>query len=129
MTSVLNQFFEFLKDWQTLLSALIALGAAWWTVSTLKLQIAGEAGRYQESLLRKKLSARAQMPDALSALCQFSEQCMKALDGRNDELPPRAGAAIDVLKSAIQFIDDQAASKVFELVSFYQVHSARIYRD
>jgi hypothetical protein len=115
------------KDWQTLISALLALGAAWWTIQTIKGQISAEAQRHIQTSTRKALAARAQMPDALSQLCRFTEGCMSFLDGRNEGLPDKATDAINILKSTIEFIDTQPAGKVFELVSFYQVHNARLY--
>lgn len=115
------------KDWQTLLSALLALLAAWWTVSTIKQQIALDKEHHEDTLKRKELSARAQMPDALSALARFTEGCMRYHDGRSQQPPPRATEAIATLKAAIEFIDVQPAQKTFELISFYQVHNARLF--
>jgi len=52
---------------------------------------------------------------------------MRFLDGRDEGLPTKAVDAINALKSTIEFIDTQPAEKVFELVSLYQVHNARLY--
>ena len=52
---------------------------------------------------------------------------MAYLDGRSKELPSKPAGAINVLKAAVEFIDTQPSGKVFELVSFYQVHNARLF--
>lgn len=122
-----KDFIKLAYDWQTLISALLALLAAWWTVRTIKKQIAGEANRHADAQKRRELSARAQMPDALSTLSRFTEACMKYHDGRSQELPARSTEAVTVLKAAIEFIAPQPADKLFELVSFYQVHNARLF--
>ncbi len=122
-------FVQLAQDWQTLIAALLALLAAWWTVRPLKQQIATDRERHSDTLKRKELSARAQMPDALSALCNFTEDCMKFHDGRRRELPTPATEAIAALKTAIEFVEPQPAQKIFELVSFYQVHNARLFSD
>jgi hypothetical protein len=122
-----TEFVKLIQDWQTLFAALLALLAAWWTVQTIKQQITTESDRHKDAQKRKELSARAQIPDALSALCRFTESCMKYHDGRSQEVPVRATDAITTLKSAIEFVAPQPAEKLFELVSFYQVHNARLF--
>lgn len=120
---------ELARDWQTLISATLALVAAWWTVRTIKQQITADRERHKDALKRKEFAARAQLPDALSILCRFTENCMRHHDGRIQQQPAPATEAIAELKAAIEFVDAQPAQKIFELVSFYQVHNARLFSD
>lgn len=118
---------EAIKEWQTLISAIIALIVALLTILVMWHLGRKDARRHAELLRRKGFAARAQMPDALSQLCRFSEQCMAFLNGKASNLPPRATEPITTLKSVIEYIGDEAAQRTFELVSFYQVYNARIH--
>ena len=69
------------------------------------------------------------MPDALSELGAYVRGCAARLVGMVDALPAEPTAAITVLKEIIEFIDDAAAERTFELVSWYQVYKARMSQD
>lgn len=67
------------------------------------------------------------MPDALSGISRFVETCVMWA-ARREPVPPAAPTdAINALKNAIEFVDNETAKTVFELVSFYQVHNARLF--
>ncbi|CAN7526945.1 hypothetical protein LJR221_003659 [Agrobacterium tumefaciens] len=94
-----------LSEWQTLLGALIALGAALWTIRIMSKQSRGEEMRHAASLERKKLAARAQMPDALSGMAQYVRSCcLSLLEGA--EKPQSPLVEISTLKGVIEHIDD-----------------------
>lgn len=54
--------YDWVYDWQTLVSALLALIAALATIAVMQVQIKAEAKRHREALKRKAMAARAQMP-------------------------------------------------------------------
>lgn len=127
LLSGLSSAIESLKEWQTLVGAVLALAAAWWTVKAVERQIRQEKEHYKDALKRKEFAARAQLPDALSELCRFTEGCMKFHDGRETVQPIRPTDAIAVIKAGLEFIGTQPSEKAFELVSFYQVHNSRFF--
>ena len=88
-----------------------------------------ETDRHHDAQQRKRLATRAQIPDALSELGAYVRGCAARLVGTADALPAEPAGAIAALKAAIEFIDDAAAKRVFELVSWYQVFRARMSHD
>lgn len=119
---------EWLKDWQTLVSALIALVAAIATIYFMHRQTRFDRDRHRDLVNRKMLAARARMPDALSELSSYIRDCCKHLiEGEPKPEPPVA--AVSTLKDVIEFIDNHEATKTFELVSWYQVQRARLMAD
>ncbi|PYB77579.1 hypothetical protein [Rhizobium wuzhouense] len=124
-TFSITNILSFLSEWQTLLGALIALVAALWTIRIMSQQSRGEEMRHAASLERKKLAARAQMPDALSGMAQYVRSCcLSLLEGAEKPQPPLI--ELSTLKGVIEHIDDLEAAKTFALVSWYQVQNARI---
>lgn len=124
--AVLLAIYEWAFAWQTLIGALVALIAALWTISVMRDQMQAETDRHHDAQRRKRLAARAQMPDALSELGGYLRGCGAYLTNEADNLPVEPTAAISALKEVIEFIDDGAAERTFELVSWYQVFRARM---
>jgi hypothetical protein len=122
----LAYFLNILKEWQTLVAAFIALAAALATIWMMQTQARDERARQRDALHRKGLAARAQMPDALSALSRFTEECVKWYDSKGAP-PDLPTDAISALKNAIEFVESGAARTIFELISFYQVHNSRLF--
>lgn len=115
-----------LEDWQTLVSAGIALVAAFFTIKTMKTQMSQESVRHSKAVERKKLAVRAQLPNALSDLAShIRDRVARTLDGDSSTAEPPVGA-LSTLQTAIEFVDDSAANRLFELVSWYQVWAARL---
>lgn len=123
--SILSAIYEGLLAWQTLIGALIALAAALWTIGVMRDQMKADTDRHREAQKRKNLASRARMPDALSELAAYVRGSGARLVGITDDEPPEPIAAITTLKEVIEFIDDKAAKRTFELVSWYQVFRAR----
>lgn len=114
-----------ISEWQTLISAVLALGAALWTVREMRKQTRGDETRHENELLRKKLAARAQMPDALSEMSRYvRESCRYLVSG--EDKPTAPVSATNTLKTVIEHIDTKEAEKTFDLVSWYQVQHAPI---
>lgn len=126
---VLCAIHDWVFAWQTLVGAIIALIAAVWTIGVMRKQMRNETTRHNDAQRRKRLAARAQMPDSLSELGAYVQGCAARLMGRAEALPPKPTDAISSLKEVIEFIDDDAAQRTFELVSWYQVFSARMSHD
>ena len=120
--------YSFLKDWQTLIGAMIALVAARWTINQMRSQEAEEKQRHKEALRRKLLSERAKMPDALSAVTAYCRQCATFLVSRGASIPlPNAPEqAIFALQQAIEHIDAEQAEQTYHLTSYFQVQRARL---
>lgn len=135
--------YGFLKDWQTLLGAVLALCAAIGTIKMMSKTAKADAKRHNEQideirrqanleetrhrelLERKRLAARAHMPDALSTICEYVRLVIRHLTGQNSGPLKEPTAALTSLKQAIEHIDTDAAIRTFELVSWYQVQKAR----
>ncbi|WP_234837407.1 hypothetical protein [Sinorhizobium meliloti] len=116
---------ETISEWQTLISAVLALGAALWTVREMRKQTRGDETRHQNELLRKRLAARAQMADALSEMSGYvRESCRYLVSG--EDKPTAPVGATNTLKTVIEHIDTREAEKTFDLVSWYQVQHARL---
>lgn len=117
--------YKILFEWQTLIGALLALIAALWTVREMRQQTHGDETRHKNELLRKRLSARAQMPDALSEMSEYvRKSCEYLVSGAAK--PEAPVAATSTLKAVIEHIDTKEAEKTFDLISWYQVQHARI---
>ncbi|WP_442577591.1 hypothetical protein ACSBOB_18645 [Mesorhizobium sp. ASY16-5R] len=117
--------YRFVLDWQTLLSAILALVAAWATIQAMRQQSDEEKRRHDEQIRRREMAARALMPEALSGMADYARETGQYLTGQITDLPATPADSIAALKSAIEHIDTQAALKTFELVSWYQVQRAR----
>ncbi|MBA1343972.1 hypothetical protein [Rhizobium sp. WYCCWR 11146] len=117
--------YKALSEWQTLIGAVLALGAALWTVREMRKQTRGDETRHTNELLRKKMAARAQMPDALSELSEYVRaSCRYLVSGEAKPTVPIAGTS--TLKEVIEHIDTKEAKKTFDLVSWYQVQHSRL---
>ncbi len=121
-----QKWIDLVNSWQTLISAILALIAAWWTVKTIEKQISDERERHNEIRTRKALSMRAQMPDALDQIIDYTRRCFIYLHDQNANIPESCPEAIQVFKNSIEFIDSETATSVYEMVSFYQVYNARL---
>lgn len=125
---VLCAIYDWVFAWQTLVGAIVALIAAVRTIGVMREQMKSETTRHNDARSRKRFAARAQMPDSLSELGAYVRGCAARLM-RAEALPQKPTDAISSLKEVIEFIDDDAAQRTFELVSWYQVFSARMSHD
>lgn len=117
--------YSFLNTWQTLIGSILAVIAAIVTIWEMRRQSRGDETRHLNELARKKMAARAQMPDALSEMSAYVRNAGKSLVvGEARPLPPIAAMA--TLKDVIEHIDTKQAEQTFELVSWYQVQHSRL---
>lgn len=117
---------DFIFDRQTLVGAGIALIAALITVCQMRCEARKNDARHQDTLKRRKFASRARLPDALSELCRYTEGIYKYLLDPTETIPMAPTESLSTLKDAVLYIDNSAAKRVFELVSSYQIHRARI---
>lgn len=126
------KIYALIQEWQTLIGALLALFAAFWTIHCMNKESKNANRRHFDSLQlhenamrRKEKAARAQMPDALDAICEYLSECAKYLTDQIKEKPAYPKESVSVLKHVIEHIEESASQRVFELVSIYQVQRAR----
>lgn len=125
-TYALENSLETIKEWQTLISAGLALLAALGTILVMYCQSLDEKKRHKEERKKKEFASRTQMSDALSEMCGYSRNICGYLLDSDTELPSVPSGALAVLKQVIEHIDVLAAQRVFELVTHYQVQRSRI---
>ena len=134
-TSCTNWAITFAYEWQTLIASAIALTAAWWTIRTIRRQIRlqisqidDEKRRHVDAQRSKMWAARAELPDALSTLCNYSERCVRHLMGADgfDQMPDTPADAIGIVKSWVEYLDSESAEKLFDLIVHYQIHNSRL---
>ena len=70
---------QWLYDWQTLLSGMLALGAAFLAASQIRKQIVQVEKHETERRTRKFNAVRATLPLALSGICSFSKNMLTEL--------------------------------------------------
>lgn len=121
----LSLLYGFLKEWQTLIGSILALCAAFLTIRVMRGQIRLDENRHKDLSARRKMAARAQMPDALSDIVTYARNCCVHFLEDGDQ-PIQPVAALNSLKGVIEFIDDEESERTFKLVSWFQVQNARM---
>lgn len=141
---------EWLYNWQTLLSGVLALGAAVWAGKLLRAQIAQADVLHQKDVERSHNAARVALPMALSEVSQYvqkiADQVADELEKYQpgSELVPRAelvrqGAEVDpflpvvlpkdvipLFQAFVQTLTDQSSIRhVAELLSSIQILNSR----
>ena len=121
-------------SWQTLVAALIALGAAVWNIRRMGKQIKQqetaldfERRRYEETTRRKSMAASAELLDVLNDICNFTDYCF-AYWTSDEETAPAPALVVEsmkVIKASIEHVEEDAAKQLLELVRNYEVHNAR----
>jgi hypothetical protein len=125
---------QFLHQWQTLRGSTLALLAGIATVYVIYKQLRFqrhefeiEKSRHDRSVESKAFAAKAELPDSLSALCNYTDICASyVLNPKHTLFPPPPTAHIKHFKDAIEHLEPQIAEFIFEIVAFYQVHNARL---
>lgn len=125
-----------LKDWQTLVAGLLALTGAAATIASVKHQIASIESIERNRRRDEAYAARAVVPQALNELVEYAEQCMGVLDeaSRNidrmpealKKLPRSPNDLLPIFKDAIRFSDEARQKQLADVLSFFQVHEARL---
>jgi hypothetical protein len=138
----LQQFWSTIKGWQTLIAALIALGAAYvaWSNTTRQLSHAAELERKRRS--RKQAALRAVMPLAFSEIVNYarrSSNMLQNLRARREarrvgdtedtvtagELTELPADTIAVITEFIEYSDTIDVALFENMLSRIQIHNSR----
>ncbi len=145
---ILTEQTYFVKEWQTLISAFIALAAAAWTVQTMRRQIKLEQERHADARTRKSLAAIAHIPDSLEEICEYLTECFEYvnlahrkertedylvqlnLEKRLEKFvkPTAPKEAISALKTRLEYLDGPIAETAINIVMLYQIFNTRFAR-
>ena len=129
-----------LKDWQTLLAGVIAIGAAFIGGQYINKQIQSDRDIAADERRRKFAAARAALPLVLSALSDYAIEASAALTTllatKKDEIIPRdkslgafptfAPTVVSDLREIIEFSDEPITNNLVEILSVLQIQRARL---
>jgi hypothetical protein len=133
-------------QWETLVTGVGAVVAAYFTVRSLRQQIHQTRELADDQRRRRARAARATLPLALSQLTQYATSCIKELcdlrpcfqaDGSVDrvqgeqrfaawKLPHLPENILSSLQECIEFVDDEAAQAIVELIRHLQLQTSRL---
>jgi hypothetical protein len=134
-------------QWETLVTGIGAVVAAFFTVRRLREQITQTQKLADDQRQRRARAARATLPLALSQLAQYATSCIKglydlrpyfrAVHSANDlaqrgqkcaawELPLLSDNVFNSLKECIELIDDEPAQAIVELIGHIQIQRSRL---
>lgn len=128
-------FVDWLYTWQTLISGLLALGAAYLAarkvgeqIRVMREQIAMEKRHRDDGIASKQRVARVAILHALSEMCSYTEQCMDALSSvpTPTSPPPEPTKSVTALMSGVEYLPEAPAETLVQLLQHYQVHRARL---
>lgn len=123
--------FDGLKEWQTLLTGILATAAAAASIWHIRLQIAQQREAVRYARVRRAESYRPMLSLALSEVCDLMQQEGRLfLDSQN--VPPLSwptsiGAHLEAVRYAIEFEDQNEATRnaLKQLINDTQVYRAR----
>ncbi|CAO4179566.1 hypothetical protein EEDFHM_03544 [Methylorubrum populi] len=128
--------YEIAFQWQTLISGVIALAGAAATVIAVLIQINANRKIEDERRQNEAYAARSVLPQALNEIIEYAEQCMDVLDEASrresvmsdalKKLPHPPGGLLPIFRDAIRFSDNERQRQIADLLSFFQVHEARL---
>lgn len=129
---------KFFYDWQQLLGAFTALGAAAIGWFAIKKQIDQSEAQESARLRRRFAAARAVLPLTISRIHEYAFQCCKSLqelaqkntrgDGAMPWVPPALPAdSLTALREFIEAATEAQATPIVRLLSRIQVQSGRLY--
>lgn len=118
---------QFLDRWQTLVSGLLALVAAGWTVYFLRRQINIELKRDEDASKRAERGARIRVSHALSPLSVYADQGIIhwAMNDLTLDFPSLPSSSIDTLMQVAKDVDGETFESIRQLVLEAQVLNAR----
>ncbi|MEM6463300.1 MAG: hypothetical protein AAF724_15425 [Pseudomonadota bacterium] len=130
---------ELLNNWQTLVAGLLAFGGALWTVQKLRHQVKDQREefrrvdkrhdellqRYKHADRRRSLAAKAGLPHELDLMCNQTNYMALSLLNGDAEYKSRA-FDVSRLSEAIEFLEDSAADRLYEILRQFQICDARL---
>lgn len=132
---------KWVYDWQTLLAGCLAIAAALIGGYVVRAQTQQTAEQERERMRRRHAAARAVLPLALSAMCQYAEECAKVLRqlldkcsgeslprevGTAAEFPKVPSSATTELKGMVEVADAMTAAAIATVLSKIQVQAAQL---
>ncbi len=122
-----------IKEWQTLIAGLLALISAVATIITLiwnhssdKKRHIEEKEKAAEKEERITRYTRSLLLNAAGTLYGYSKKCFAYVDNKEENLPKKPDEAIAILQENIKYSDSVTSKNIFDIVSFYQKHNARL---
>ena len=128
-----SQALSILKDWQTLVGAIIALISAAATVYALNLQLVETRRQYREKEQRNTIAGRAKLPLALMHISNYLSQCMEIFTETDDTERAiglvadldRPDEDVEAIQDAIRYVDLNSGEALRFLVQKIQIYHAR----
>jgi hypothetical protein len=129
---------NFLYDWQTLVSGVLALGSAIWAGRLIQQQILQAAELEKDRRRRRFRSIRCTMPLLLRNVCEFSDEMVSSLIDYKDGILKRSAPEglnfpkielniISEIREIIEFSDDDfLVQHLSEIVSEIQIILSRV---
>lgn len=116
---IFNIILEKVKEWQTLIAALLALGAAILTIRKMQRQIDQQERFRQDDIIKRRKQILAQLPNALGNVFQYT---IKSIDGLKEESiipiePPVAD--LEMLIDSISFVEMDLANEIEGYIKCY----------
>ena len=126
-----------LSNWQTLLSTIVAILAAFAAVWAIRIQVEQSDEHRRQEVRRRNLAARALISQPLSEICEIQTTLAKHFSSimqtpqvdrplASYVAPATSPAAIEYLAKCIEDADDNAATDLSILISELQVQKARL---
>jgi hypothetical protein len=132
-------------QWETLLTGIVALGGAFWTVRKISEQIRQTEQLAKDHRERRARAACALLPLALSKTSEYAEKCLKRLDilercfngsGTFDSsmapniltlpIPSLSDDVLSILKESVEFVDNEPAKAIAKLTCCFQIQHSNI---
>ena len=139
--TITSDFWALVKEWQTLVSGMLAIAGATIGASLLYLQLRQERRRELERRRRRHSASRSMLPLALSAITEYTESIARDLqrirtESGNQEAsigsltawkpPPIPDVQATMLTEVIESTSDEMAEVLSELIRQLQVQTSRI---
>jgi hypothetical protein len=133
--SIDSDLARFLHDWQTLLTGVLALIGAAWTVMGIRAQIHQTQEIAKDEREREEFAARAVLSLALSQLINYAQGCLHFIKDKqtdtisgDEDLPTLEEGVVPSLQDCARYTNKDIASKIWTLLSNLQVQQSR-FRD
>ena len=132
---------DFIYKYQTLLTGVLAVGAAMFSVRAVHMQIAAADQIERDRRNRGHLAARAVLPVALAAFCEYARhastahgtlyasvenETLKTPIANSPEPPAIRESALSILKEFASLATDDGARLVAKMVAILQILSANL---
>ncbi len=134
LPSCLNGLYQWIYQFQTLITGIIAIAAAYLTFRVVREQIKQTSDLEELRRAREEAAARAALPLALSEVAEYSLQSIRSVEGLRKEqagperprLPQLPVSSFSVFQDVARSADREIAKQIVELLSLIQVQHSRL---